>query len=162
MIWIDYVILAIIAISALISVLRGFVREALSLVAWILAFWVALTYTEGVANFLVPYISVPSVRPIAGFAILFVVTLLLAALVNNLAVKLVHKTGLSGTDRMLGIIFGVARGVIIVAILVLFAGVTPVPADPWWKESIFIAHFQDLAIKIRAFLPPDIASNFKF
>jgi len=162
MIWVDYAILAIIAISALISVLRGFVREALSLVAWILSFWVALTYAPQLAEYLESYISAPSVRTIAAFAILFVFTLLIAALINNLAVKLVQKTGLTGTDRMLGIIFGIGRGIIIVAILVLLAGLTPIPADPWWKESIFIVHFQEMALWIKGFLPPDIAGNFKF
>jgi membrane protein required for colicin V production len=162
MIWVDYAILAIIAVSALISVLRGFVREALSLVAWILAFWVALSFAPVASEYLAPYIQTPSVRTMAAFGLLFVVVLLLAALVNNLAVKLVKSTGLSGTDRMLGVIFGVARGVVIVAVLVLLAGLTPAPSDPWWKESLFIEHFQQMAIWMRGFLPPDIADNFVF
>jgi membrane protein required for colicin V production len=162
MVWIDVVILVIIALSAVISVIRGFVREALSLAAWILAFWVALTFSGDLAALFSKHISTPSVRMIAAFAILFIVTLLLAALVSHFAAQLVKKTGLSGTDRMLGVIFGIARGVVIVALLVLLAGLTPLPADPWWKESIFIVHFQTIALWILGFLPPDIASNFKF
>ena len=64
---------------------------------------------------------------------------------------------------MLGVIFGVSRGIIVVAILVLLAGLMPsIPAEPWWKESMLMVHFQDVAIWIRGFLPPDVAKNIVF
>lgn len=162
MIWVDYAILAIIVLSAVISVVRGFIREALSLAGWIVAIWVALGFSDELAPYFTEYISVPSVRLVAAFAILFIATLILAALVNYLAGQLVDKTGLSGTDRMLGVVFGVARGVAIVAILVLLAGTTNVPRDPWWSQSMFMHHFQDLAIWIRDLLPPDFASHISY
>ena len=162
MTWVDYAILAVIALSAIISIIRGFVREALSLAGWILAFWVALTFTRDLAAHLEGQISIPSARLAVAFFVLFFVTLLLTALVNYLAVQLVDKTGLSGTDRMLGVIFGVARGGVIVAILVLLAGLTALPQDPWWREAILLRHFQDLALWIRGFLPPDIASQIRY
>jgi len=162
MVWVDVAILIIIGLSAVISVLRGFVREALSLLAWILAFWVAFAFHQHLASVFTPYIDAPSLRLISAFALLFVVTLIIAAVINNLVAKLVKKSGLSGTDRVLGIFFGIARGGIVVAILVLLAGLTPIPADPWWRESIFIIHFQNMALWLRDFLPPDIASNFRY
>lgn len=162
MIWVDYGILIIVALSALISVMRGFVREALSLAAWVAAFWVAFTFHQHLATLLTDHIAAPSIRLISAFALLFVVTLVLCAIMNNLVAKLVEKSGLSGTDRMLGVLFGIARGAVVVAILVLLAGLTPLPADPWWKESIFIVHFQSMAIWLRNFLPPDIAANFQY
>ncbi|WP_126455985.1 CvpA family protein [Sulfuriflexus mobilis] len=162
MIWVDYGILIILALSALISVMRGFVREALSLAAWVAAFWVAFTFHQHLATVFTNFIDAPSIRLIAAFTLLFVVTLIICALVNNLVAQLVKKTGLSGTDRMLGVLFGIARGAVVVAILVLLAGLTPIPADPWWKESIFIIHFQSMAIWLRDLLPPDIAANFQY
>ncbi len=162
MVWVDYAIIIIITLSALISVLRGFVKEALSLVAWILAFWVAFTFHQNLATVLTEYIDTPSLRLISAFALLFVVTLIIAAIVNNLVATLVKKTGLTGTDRMLGVIFGIARGTVIVAILVLMAGLTQLPADPWWQDSIFIKHFQEMAIWLKGFLPEDIAANFHY
>jgi len=162
MIWVDYGILIIVALSALISVMRGFVREALSLAAWVAAFWVAFSFHQHLATLFVDHIEAPSIRLISAFALLFVVTLVLCAILNNLVAKLVEKSGLSGTDRMLGVLFGIARGAVVVAILVLMAGLTPLPADPWWKESIFIVHFQEMAIWLRSFLPPDIAANFQY
>ncbi len=162
MVWVDYAIIIIVTLSALISVLRGFVKEALSLVAWVLAFWVAFTFHQNLATILTQYIDTPSLRLISAFALLFVVTLIIAAIVNNLISTLVKKSGLTGTDRMLGVIFGIARGVVIVAILVLMAGLTQLPADPWWQDSIFIKHFQEMAIWLKGFLPEDIADNFHY
>jgi len=161
MIWIDFVILGIIGLSAVISLMRGFVREALSLAVWVLAFWVAWTFFRKLALQL-DWFTVPSVRLGAAFLILFIAPLMLGALVNFLMGQLVDKTGLSGTDRLIGILFGAARGAILVAILVLLAGLTPFPNDPWWKESQLIGYFQELAIWLKQLLPADIGEKFKF
>lgn len=164
MIWVDYVIIGIIALSALIGLIRGLVREALSLVAWVLAIWVAITFASGVAQLevLVSRIETPSIRLMVGFAALFIVTLILAALVNFLISKLVDKTGLSGTDHVLGVLFGIARGVALVAIMVMLAGATPLPKDAWWQESLLIDDFQKIALWLRDFLPEDVAEDFTF
>ncbi|MCO6414036.1 MAG: CvpA family protein [Thiogranum sp.] len=162
MIWADFFLLAIIAISALLSLWRGFVREALSLASWIAALWVAILFFEELGDWLGRWIDTPSMREVTGFTILFVTTVLLGGLVNYLAGQLVSKTGLTATDRALGILFGVARGVVIVAVLVLLAGLTTVPQDPWWSESLLLRHFQDMAIWLRGFLPPDIAQHIHY
>jgi membrane protein required for colicin V production len=159
---VDYAIVAIILLSAVVSVIRGFLREALSLAGWLLAFWVALSFTRELAALLEGYIGVPSARLALAFLGLFVATLLLTALVNFLAGQLVEKTGLSGTDRALGVVFGTIRGAVIIAILVLLAGFTTVPQDAWWSRSYLLHHFQDLALWIRRFLPPDIAAQIRY
>ncbi len=157
MLWIDYVIIGIIALSAIISVVRGFVKEVLSLAAWVLAFWVALTFSPQLSVLLSDYIATPSVSLFAAFAALFIVTLILSALVNHLIAAIVEKTGLSGTDRMLGVIFGLLRGAAIVTLLVLLAAATPMPNDAWWQDSVLIEHFEKLAIWARQFLPVGLA-----
>ncbi len=162
MIWVDYVIIGIIALSSVMSLVRGFVREALSLALWILAFWVAFSFFRDLAVHLEPHISVPSARFGTAFAILFLTTLILGALVNFLIAQLVQKTGLSGTDRLLGVLFGAARGVVLVAIMVLLAGLTALPSDAWWQRSQLIPYFQELAMLLRGWLPHDIASNFTY
>jgi len=161
MIWVDYVIIGIISLSSLVSLLRGFMREAFSLAAWILAFWISWTFFRELAVHLV-WFDIPSVRLGAAFAILFILTLILGAMVNYLVGQLVEKTGLSGTDRMIGIFFGAARGALLVSVMVLLAGLTPVPNDPWWQQSLLIGYFQDLALWLKDLLPPDIASKFSF
>jgi membrane protein required for colicin V production len=160
--WIDVVILALIALSAILSLFRGFVREAIALATWLVALWVAMAFYEDLAVILSEWISAPSAQKITAFAVLFICVLLLGAIVNYLAGRLVDKTGLTGTDKMLGIVFGVARGAVIVAILVLLAGLTPLPQDPWWQDSQFIGYFEELAMWVRDYLPHDIADNITY
>jgi membrane protein required for colicin V production len=158
-IWVDFAILILLGLSMLVSLWRGFTREALSLLAWIAAFWVGFTFAHLPAHYLTGYVSTPSARLALGFLGLFLVTLLLGGVVNYLVCKLVDTTGMSGTDRMLGIFFGLGRGIVLVALLVLLAGLTPMPHDPWWKASLFIRHFEQLAIWMRDLLPPEIAGH---
>lgn len=157
--WIDIGIISIIIISALISLARGFVREALSLVGLITAIWIGLHFSQDLAALLVNYISVSSLRVIIAFTTLFVITLFLSALINYLASQLVKKTGLSGTDRLIGVLFGIARGGVVIGILVLLAQLTSLPQDPWWKQSILIGHFQNLANWMGGTLPSDVTTN---
>ncbi len=160
--WADYSILSIVGVSVAISVWRGFTREALSLVGWILAFWVAIGFSANLEGMLRSHIEVPSLRLSAAFVILFLLTLLLMGLVNFLAAQLIEKTGLSGTDRMVGVFFGVARGGVVVLALVLLAGFTALPGDPWWDESTFIHYFQDTAEWSRQFLPAELAEKVRY
>lgn len=157
MIWVDIVIAGIIVLSALFSLIRGFVREALSLAGWIASFWVALTFAGDLAESFLSGISVPSLRVAVAFTILFVLTLVIMALINKLASQLIKKSGLTGVDRMIGMIFGVVRGAIIVSVLVLLAGFTTMPQDPWWQESALLDVFHEFAIWLRHTLDLDIA-----
>lgn len=162
MIWIDYALLAVIGISGAVSLMRGFLREVLSLIGWVAAFWVAIAFSGEAAALLEAHVSAPSVRHAIAFAALFVGVLLLSGVVLRLMGLLVEKTGLSGTDRTLGILFGVLRGVVIAGLLVLLAGLTPLPRDPWWSQSVFLPHFERVANEIRAYLPPDIQERIRF
>lgn len=160
--WIDVVIISLVVLSAILSLFRGFVKEALALITWLVALWVAMAFYEELATWLSQWIAVPSAQKVTAFALLFICVLLLGAMVNYLAGKLVDKTGLTGTDKMLGVVFGIARGAVIVAILVLLAGLTPVPQDPWWQESQFLGYFEQLAMWMRDFLPSEIANNITY
>lgn len=139
--WLDAVIFAVIAVSALISLVRGFVKEALSLVSWLLAGTVAWMFGGDLAVYLAPYIETPSLRVIAACALLFLGTLVAGGLVNFLVAQLVRATGLSGTDRFLGMFFGAARGVLLVVVAVGLLSLSPVVQDPWWRESVLVPHF---------------------
>ena len=142
--------------------MRGFIREALSLAGWIAAFWMAIAFSGKGAVWLEGYVTVPSVRVGIAFAVLFIGVLLLCGIALRLAGVLVDRTGMSGTDRTLGIVFGVLRGIVITGLLVLLAGLTPVPRDPWWSQSAFLPHFVELASEIRTFLPADVQQQIDF
>jgi len=160
--WADYLIVGIVGVSAVIALWRGFMREAISLASWVVAVWVALAYAGRLQTYLEPYIEVPSIRLGIAFALLLVVTLILGALLGVLMQKLVHSTGISGTDRVLGLVFGLGRGVLVVALIVLLAGLTPIPQDPWWQQSILIPHFEIVATRTRGLLPPEVAGLFGY
>ncbi len=132
---VDWAIIAIIAISTLISLKRGFVKEALSLLIWIIAGAVAWMFGGSLSVYLESYIQTPSMRVIAGCGILFVATLLVGAMLNFLIGELIRVTGLSGTDRFLGMVFGAARGGLLVVVALGLLSLGPV------QESRLIPRF---------------------
>jgi len=157
----DYVVFAIIAISILVGSIRGFVKEAFSLAVWAAAFLIAFQYSGALAMQLENHIALPSVRTSLAFAGLFISILLVGGLVTFLVGKLVEKTGLSGTDRLLGGVFGGVRGLALVLAIMLFAGMTPVPQDPWWQESRTIQSLMPLAEWSAQFLPDYILEHME-
>jgi membrane protein required for colicin V production len=160
--WPDYVILAIIALSSLVGVLRGFIKEVFSLAVWAAAFLVAWHFSGDVAEWMSEAVTLPSARLAMGFAGLFVAVLLVGGLANYLLGKLVASTGLSGTDRLLGGVFGAARGLVLVVAVLLVSGFTPLPADPWWKESATIERMMPLVEWGAGFLPESVSEHLDF
>jgi membrane protein required for colicin V production len=149
----DYAVLGIILVSILVGAIRGFVKEAFSLAVWAAAFLLAFQYSGDLALALESHIELPSARTALAFAGVFLVVLAIGGLVTYLVGKLVEKTGLSGTDRLLGGVFGGIRGVILVLVLLLVAGLTPVPQDPWWQQSRSIQSLLPLAQWSAQYLP---------
>ncbi|ORU93109.1 MAG: colicin V production CvpA [Cycloclasticus sp. symbiont of Bathymodiolus heckerae] len=162
LIWVDYLIIGIIFISALIGLFRGLVKEAFSLGTWIASILVGIKFSQPFSTFLVEYIEVPSVRIAVAFIILLLLTLILGGMLSYLVSQIVDKTGLSGTDRFAGFLFGIARGMVVMAVLVLLAGLTPLPQDPWWVQSSLIAPFQDLSIWLREQIPDGVSGYFSY
>jgi membrane protein required for colicin V production len=160
--WVDYVILAIIGISVIIGVLRGFTREALSLIGWVVAIWVTVTFSDKLELLFVPYVNSPPLRLGLAVVILVLVTLLVAALVNHLAAELIEKSGLTGTDRIIGVVFGFLRGFAVVVTLVLLAGITELPREQAWKHSQLMHYFERPAVWLRTFLPPEVAASISY
>jgi membrane protein required for colicin V production len=98
----------------------------------------------------------------AAFCVLFVVTLVLAAVLNRIASAAVRKSSMSGTDRALGALFGLLRGVVIVVVLVWLAGFTKFPHGTEWKQSILVSYFEGAAQWMRSAVPPEWAAKLKY
>ena len=124
--------------------------------------WVALTFFRGFAALFESQITIPSGRLTIAFVVLFVGTLLVTGIINFLIGKLVAQTGLTGTDRALGSLFGISRGIAVVLILVVLAGLTPLPEDAWWAQSIFLGHFETAALSVVSYMPEDVANYFSY
>lgn len=162
MAWLDIAIIAIILLSAVISLARGFVREAFSLAIWVFAFWLSWSFFRDLEVPLREWIGSPTARLGIAFALLMIATLTVGGLVNYLIIQLVERTGMSGTDRLIGMVFGAARGILLVAVLVLLAGLTTLPREGWWLESTLVGYFEELAFWLRDLLPPELADRFRY
>jgi membrane protein required for colicin V production len=163
MIWVDFVIIGLMFVYLVMGLMRGFGKEVFSLVFWILAVWVGLNFSREFSRFLEPTIGYPLARIAASFACLFVITLVLGGLISFLlGEELVNQAGLTFSDRFLGMIFGCVRGLVVVEVMIMLAGLTSLPEDPWWKESQFIPPFQSLALWLRDHNPSGMAGFINY
>ncbi|MFZ1492648.1 MAG: CvpA family protein [Candidatus Competibacter denitrificans] len=160
--WVDYLIIIIIGLSVLVGLWRGLLREVVSVATWIAAFAIAFLFAQDVATYLPPELDIPALRVGMAFGGLFLTTLILGWLVGILASRLVDYTNLHGIDRVLGMAFGMVRGAAVITLLVMMAGVTPLPKDPWWQQAQLLGHFQSSALWLRGFLPPELAQYIRF
>jgi membrane protein required for colicin V production len=131
----DWTILTVLGLSILLSLWRGFVREAISLAGWVAAFLIANMFTGEMAAFLAKWIENVTGRYIAAGAILFAGTLVLAGMMGKIGNQMVHATGLTVLDRLMGTAFGFARGIIIVLIVVYLLRHLAPPQNLLWLDQ---------------------------
>jgi membrane protein required for colicin V production len=155
--WVDYGIAGLLAVSALVGFLRGMLREILNLLTLYAAFWVCVQYNQELYAYLADKVSYSVIRTPLSYAILFFVTLILGGLINFIITQLIQKTGLKSANRLLGLILGLARGSLLVSILVFLAGFTALPDQTWWKHSKCIPPFKSLAVWLKDNIPPKLA-----
>ncbi len=155
--WADYCIITALALSVLIGLWRGFIAEVLAIACWALAVWVAYAFGAELAEKFAGSVALPSARLLIAYSICFLSVLILGALVSFFMRKLVAGSGLSGSDRLLGMVFGLARGLVLVTLMVLLLGFTPFPRDPWWHASVLLPGFQTSAEWLCARLPAGVA-----
>lgn len=157
----DWAILAITLLSAVVGVYRGFIRETLSLISWILAIWAAFSFSEFASVYFEPYLESPALRLVAAFAAIFVVTLLILSILSFLLHRVLAVSGIAGTDRVLGGLFGIVRAVVLVSVVLLLARLPDYPQQPWWKQSLLIEQLNPVVEFFHDLLPPDIAKHLE-
>lgn len=158
----DIAILSIMAVSMLIGLVRGLVVEVMAIVVWIAAIVLSHMFGPRLAMLFSGSIEVNSVRIFLGYGLIFIGALVAGAIAIFFLRKLVSGTGLTGTDRLFGMLFGVVRGIVVIVVLILMLGLTPFPQDPWWQKSRAIASFQPIALRVRSWLPEPIARQIRF
>ncbi|MBD8879606.1 CvpA family protein [Rhodanobacter sp. 7MK24] len=156
--WIDFTILGVLGVSVLIGLFRGLVSEVLALAIWIAAFWVAWLFGPMVSAHL-GMITMPMLREAAGYALCFVLVLVLGAFLRFFVQRLLVSTGLSGTDRLLGMVFGFVRGALIVCVLVFLCQLTGFTREPMWRQSMLLPPFQSATIWLGQQVPPSVRQH---
>jgi membrane protein required for colicin V production len=162
MTWFDYIAIAIIILSLAFGLWRGMVSELIALAAWGLGIYAAFQYGVEVGAIVASGIEDPTLRALLGCALVFFAILVVMALVRLLILKAVHALGLSLSDRLLGMFFGLARGALLTVVLVAMGGMTTAPSQPWWRGATLAQPLETAVLAIKPMLPHDLAKRIRF
>lgn len=159
--WIDLLIIAILLISAVLSYMRGFAKDAISLAAWILAFVIAISLGDKFALILPQSVEDPRIRIGISVTVLFIATLVIGIIANFLLAGFVNMAKLGNLDRSLGALFGFVRGVVIVSLLVVLGAFIDLNATGWWQRSALLPFIEGLIVYILPVLPDSLVRFIK-
>jgi membrane protein required for colicin V production len=158
----DFALLAIVGASVLLGLWRGVVSELLALAAWVAALFAARHFGHEAGGLLARWIADPALAAAAGFAAVFVAVLVVFALGRFVASLMLRAVGLGLVDRMLGAVFGVARGVFIGLVAVLVGGMTSLPKEPWWRDATFSPPLETAVIAAKPWFPAEFAKRIRY
>ena len=140
LVWVDYIFIVVVILSAIFSLFRGFVREVLSLLGWAASLWVAMQFSESASMMLEGLITSPVMRHAVTFTGLLITVMVLCSVLSRFIAKLVHLSGLTALDRMIGVVFGVLRGAVVVMVLVLVGNMSPLANTSIWQSSTIVPY----------------------
>jgi membrane protein required for colicin V production len=158
----DLIVIGIVGLSTVFAFWRGLIRVMMSLVALVAAVVAAIQFSPSAANMLPVLSDNPTTRYLAAFALIFIVVALIGALLGWALSRAIRAIGLGFVDRLLGAVFGVARGVLIVVIAVLLAGLTTLPRQEWWQNALFAPPLVIAALSLRPWLPQALAQRLDY
>jgi membrane protein required for colicin V production len=158
---VDLIIIAVLGLSVLVGLWRGLISELLALITWVAAFWLARMYGPVVSAHFERTIEAPMLRLVVGYGICFVVVLIVGALLRFVLHRLVDGTGLGGTDRLLGMIFGFARGVLLVTLIVFLVDLTSFAHEPMWQQSTLLPQFKGMVAWLNQELPSNVREHLQ-
>lgn len=162
MTWLDYAALTIVVASVLWGIWRGLVREVISIAAWVLAFLGANLFAGPLGDALPKALPTPEIRVAVAFVVVFIAILAVCALVSRMLSKLVHVAGLGELDRSLGGLFGVARALLILLAFALVAGLSALPRQPVWRDSITGPLLAQAVLAIKPWVPPSFGLRLRY
>lgn len=153
----DWAIIIVIAVSMMISLVRGFLREVISLATWATAVWVSLHYTDQVSVVLSGMITSPVLCTLMSIALLFFATLIAGVFLNVLIGGVMLRSKLSVADRFLGVAFGATRGILLVTLVTLVGSLSMFSEAIWWQQAELMPYFERNAAWIAQYLPERIS-----
>ena len=156
----DFAVMAILLGSLLLSLWRGFIREVLSLLGWPLAFMVSNMFADSIAR-LIP-VSQEMLRLTVVYVLIFITVLIVWGVLVRLLTKLLKAAGSGWPDRLLGGLFGVLRGGLVVLVLVWLSGMTALPEQPFWRKAQMSKIAEDVALLTKTWLPDNIAHSVRY
>lgn len=162
MTWVDYLVLAVLGVSAVLGLWRGFVREVLALLGWVAAVVIAALFSADVATVLPADFATPLLRQLLAAIVVFVVVLIVFGLTGLLLARLLRAVGLGALDRTLGGLFGFVRGAIIVLVAVVLVGLTDLPSEPAWRDARLSGPLATVVIATKPYLPEAIAARVRY
>lgn len=160
--WFDYTVIGIVVLSASLGWWRGLVYEVLSLLGWVVAAVVARLFAVQAAPYMPAALGTEAVRTAAAFAVLLIGTLIIGGIVAWLLSKLVKWVGLGWLDGLLGGLFGVLRGALVVLVLVLLAGLSGVQKEPFWRNAALSKPLENVALAAKGWLPESVAQQVRY
>jgi membrane protein required for colicin V production len=155
----DYLIVAIIVISAVIGLFRGFLREVIALATWVLAVVIAWIFGDALEPHLGGLLADSAVRPWAARAIVFVLVLLAGAAIGAIVVHFVRLSIFSGMDRFLGFVFGLLRGIVVLGVLVILGQLLRLDGERWWRKSLLVPYGEQIADVLRAVVGDELVER---
>jgi membrane protein required for colicin V production len=162
MTWFDYAVLAVLAVSVLIGIWRGLVREAFSLAGWVAACVAALAFGPEAGQLLPPSFATPFARGVIAGTVIFLVVLIVFGFAGLLVAKTLRLAGLGLADRTLGGVFGFARGALISLLVVLAAGLTTLPREPFWRQATLSGPLETAVVALKPYLPASLAARVRY
>ncbi|MEI6300833.1 MAG: CvpA family protein [Betaproteobacteria bacterium] len=162
MTWFDYAALGVIGLSMVVGVFRGFAREVISLIGWIAAAIVASSVATQAAEWVPAAVSSPVARVALAFVIVFLAVIVVSALAGWLLASLIKAAGLGLADRILGALFGFARGALVVLVVVMLSGLTMLPREAFWREAVLSGPLETAVMAAKPLLPAELAQRMKF
>jgi membrane protein required for colicin V production len=158
----DFAVLAVVALSMLLGWWRGLVYEAVSLLNWVAAYFVARLFAPDIVDYVPATVGTDSARMAVAFSALFALTLIVGGVLAWGMNKLVKSSGLERLDGSLGAAFGLVRGGFLVLVLVLLAGMTTLPASSAWRDALMSGSLEEIAVQARGWLPEGLAQKIHF
>ena len=154
---IDYAFVLVMLASLLAGVLRGFIREAISLVSWLVGLWVAWHYAYVLSPYLGGVLATPGLREWVARILLLVGLLLLGSAIGALVGYLVRTAaGLAATDRLLGLLFGACRALVVIGVFVMIGRGLDLQQEPWWTGSRLMPYAEHAANWLERYAEPEL------